>query len=272
MIPRHLIAADLDGTLYRNDGRASRRTLSVLRSLRSEGHVVVLATARSRARVVCPERHEISAHCSFLVASGGACVVDCVAYRVLFRSTLDVAVGSTALASLAGTDRSTLWLVDDRYYVSATAARNYPEKFAGHSDAWVLVEDQHLPPAKAVQTIRILGLEDDAVRRLEQALSGRAELLDLYWGGIRDTTVAPLGATKGSALQRIAALSGIDDRANIVAIGDGLNDLSMFSVAGLSVAVSNGVAEVQQAADVVVPSNELDGPADWLSGRFGLAL
>ncbi|MBM4044720.1 MAG: HAD family phosphatase [Planctomycetes bacterium] len=61
------------------------------------------------------------------------------------------------------------------------------------------------------------------------------------------------GVSKGHALTRIAELAGIHRQA-IACIGDSDNDLSMFAVAGLSIAVANATDSVLQAADVVAPS------------------
>ena len=61
-----------------------------------------------------------------------------------------------------------------------------------------------------------------------------------------------LNASKGKALLKLAKSIGIM-RKNIACIGDSDNDLSMFEIAGLSIAVANATQSVLQAADVVVP-------------------
>ena len=55
------------------------------------------------------------------------------------------------------------------------------------------------------------------------------------------------GVTKGSALQWIAAHHGIDVR-EVVAVGDWLNDVPMFQVAGRSFAMAHASDEVKAAA------------------------
>jgi len=46
-----------------------------------------------------------------------------------------------------------------------------------------------------------------------------------------------------------------------VAIGDQDNDLTMFEVAGLAVAMANAPPAVRAAADVIAPSNDEGGVA-----------
>ncbi|HJW83423.1 MAG TPA: HAD-IIB family hydrolase, partial [Anaerolineae bacterium] len=68
------------------------------------------------------------------------------------------------------------------------------------------------------------------------------------------------GVNKGTALKRLAEHLGIPLK-RIAVIGDGGNDVSMFEVAGLAVAMGNAAPEVQAAADVVAPTNDAGGVA-----------
>ena len=67
-------------------------------------------------------------------------------------------------------------------------------------------------------------------------------------------------AHKGNALRRFAEHLGftLDD---CMAVGDGLNDLSMVEAAGIGVAMSNAHPAVLAAADHVTGSNDEDGVA-----------
>ena len=47
----------------------------------------------------------------------------------------------------------------------------------------------------------------------------------------------------------------------MIAVGDGFNDLSMIQYAGLGVAMANAQEPVRQAADYITLSNEEDGVA-----------
>ena len=68
------------------------------------------------------------------------------------------------------------------------------------------------------------------------------------------------GADKGEALRAAAAEIGADPDA-VVAVGDGVNDLALFAVAGTAVAMGQAPEEVRAAAHVVVPGVEADGAA-----------
>ena len=76
------------------------------------------------------------------------------------------------------------------------------------------------------------------------------------------------GVNKGSGLVNLGRLLGIK-REEIMACGDGDNDLLMLREVGFGVAMANGVEQVKEAADYITLSNEEDGVADAIE-RFAL--
>ena len=68
------------------------------------------------------------------------------------------------------------------------------------------------------------------------------------------------GIHKGNALLQLGELLGIE-REEIMAFGDGKNDLKMLETVGVGVAMANSVPEVLEAADLVTESNDRDGVA-----------
>ena len=70
--------------------------------------------------------------------------------------------------------------------------------------------------------------------------------------------VTPHVATKGYAVKRIADVLGID-LAEVAVIGDAANDLPMFAVAGLAIAMGNGIPDVKARAHFTTASNAEDG-------------
>lgn len=69
-----------------------------------------------------------------------------------------------------------------------------------------------------------------------------------------------IDASKGSALKYLADSLGIK-RDEVIAVGDGYNDISMIKYAGLGVAMSNAPDDVKMHADYVTCSNEENGVA-----------
>ena len=75
-----------------------------------------------------------------------------------------------------------------------------------------------------------------------------------------DIEVMPLGVDKGTGLSALAAYLNLTP-AEVMAVGDGENDLAMLRYAGLSVAMGNACDAVKETARVVTESNDEDGLA-----------
>ena len=75
-----------------------------------------------------------------------------------------------------------------------------------------------------------------------------------------DIEVMPLGVDKGTGLSALAEYLNLTP-AEVMAVGDGENDLAMLRYAGLSVAMGNACDTVKKTARVVTESNDEDGLA-----------
>lgn len=112
--------------------------------------------------------------------------------------------------------------------------------------------------------VKIVGISDDlsAVTRCEAFM--RAQFGD-HVSAARSQPyyldVTHPDANKGAVVRRLSALLKIPT-AEIVTMGDMPNDVLMFEVSGLSIAMGNASAEVQRAARHVTTSNRAEGFAN----------
>ena len=70
----------------------------------------------------------------------------------------------------------------------------------------------------------------------------------------------PKGIDKAQSLNRLLERLNLSPD-DMIAFGDGYNDLSMLKLAGIGVAMANAAPEVRAEADYVTLSNEEDGVA-----------
>lgn len=106
---------------------------------------------------------------------------------------------------------------------------------------------------------------DAAIARLPAALTGRFAVLKSapFFLEVFDHR-----AGKGQSLQKLAEHLGID-RANVMAIGDQENDLTMLQYAGTSVAMGNAIDAVKAVARFETATNADEGVAKAIE-RFVL--
>jgi Cof subfamily protein (haloacid dehalogenase superfamily) len=257
MAPIRLIASDLDGTLLRNDGSISPRTLGAIRAAEAAGIAFAFVTAR-------PPRHiEELANAAGLtglaVCSNGAILYDLGRSLVMHREALapDIArelleMLRVALPELAFAADHGLHLARDRRFPAfsdeCSTAVGEIDAFLDHGLVKLLV---HHPEHEAQLLIDLVA---KAVGRLGEVS---------HAGGPTFIEVAAAGVSKATGLGRLCSHLQVDG-SEVMAFGDMPNDLPMLRFAGRAVAVANGHREVLAAAHEVTASNEEDGVAQTI--------
>lgn len=99
------------------------------------------------------------------------------------------------------------------------------------------------------------------MERAEQELSQLlADRMDVYRSAPFFIELVPKGIDKAQSLRRLLGHINLTP-ADMIAFGDGYNDLSMLHLAGMGVAMANAAPEVRADADTVTLSNDADGVA-----------
>ena len=101
---------------------------------------------------------------------------------------------------------------------------------------------------------------------LEGSLSGK---VNITLAGDDFLDVLPLGTSKGSALEELKKLSGLND-VYVVGVGDHMNDLEMLGICDFKVAPEDAVSDIIEMADLVIPPASRKGfcaLADFLLSR-----
>jgi hydroxymethylpyrimidine pyrophosphatase-like HAD family hydrolase len=118
--------------------------------------------------------------------------------------------------------------------------------------------------------IRIIYWQPDAVEFFSRFCANerrcRSDTIYRPTGQIHTLCVFGAHADKGEGLRLVLDRLAIAP-AQTLAIGDNTNDVSMFDVAGISIAMGNAVAAVQNHADAVAPSNDDEGVA-WAFQKY----
>ncbi len=109
---------------------------------------------------------------------------------------------------------------------------------------------------------RVIIRDPDATADDFVELAGRLGLhgTDYVVGWTAWLDLAPMGVSKASGLEHVAAQLGVD-ATDVLAIGDGRNDIEMLEWAGRGVAMGQAVQEVLDAADDVTATVYDDGAA-----------
>ena len=268
-----VVALDIDGTLLRwVEGQTedyetvSREVYDAVHRALDTGAHVVLASGRSphgMTRIAdLLDIHDGDQDPLWIVASNGAVVFRYPPVEVVHEETFDAA---PAVASVLEHHPEALVAVEERG-VGDRVNRHFPDgelsgamiltdldEIVGHPVSRVIIRDPNASADDFVALAEKLGLHSIGY------VVGWTAWLDL----------SPRGVHKASGLQHVADELGVD-ASDVLAIGDGRNDIEMLRWAGRGVAMGQAVEEVRAAADFVTDSVHDDGAAIELGRWFPL--
>ena len=257
-----LIATDLDDTLLNEKNELSERTLNALRAAMAAGCGVTLSSGRM-VEAMLPFAEKIGVNAPMLLYNG-ALLWNHATDEVLYANRVPyaIALGVTRLVEEAG---SYLQVYPGRgYYCSEILPRT--EKYARQIN--VPATPTHMPMAKWLEEhpgdVQKLLIIDDSP---EHADGLQARLREAFPRGAsfqkskpHYIEVMPEGVDKGASMKRLADILGVKAE-EVMAFGDGQNDVPMLTFAGAGHAMANGSAEARAAAPFSAPPNTEDGVA-----------
>ena len=277
-----ILACDLDGTLLNGKGVLTEATAAALRQAIARGVEVVFATGRRHSfawTMLAPLGLDPE---TVLISSNGA-ITRTFGGRPMDRIGLPVET-ALQLCRQLNDFRNSLVFTFDRTGPGALVVEDIAALHARLS-RWVEANLHELEavlplerafdggeePVQAMicgtlavmsEGLAVLDAPTEQAENLRKIISiHRTEY------PARDLAIVdlmPNGCSKGSALARLAEHRGVD-AAEIVAIGDNMNDAEMLAYAGRAVVMENSPAELLQMAAAngwsVAGSNESDGAA-----------
>jgi len=249
-----VVASDLDGTLLRGDLTVSERTRAAIHQAHRAGVTFVAVTGRPPRSVrSLNERLGLE---GIAICANGALVYDLDSDTVQDQTPLAAEVALWIVRGLreAAPGVAFAWEDTDGFSCEPTWGRDplTPER-AGYGDPLELI---HVPLLKVLARHPDLDF-DELAERARQIAGGEAVVT---WSTRQVVEVSAAGVTKAFALERVCARLGVAP-AEVVAIGDMPNDLTMLAWAGRGIAVANADPEVLATVDEVTASNEDDGVA-----------
>jgi hydroxymethylpyrimidine pyrophosphatase-like HAD family hydrolase len=266
-----LVALDIDGTLLKwvegvgtTYEQISSPVYDAVHRVLDAGAAVVLASGRSphgMTRTI----DQLGLHGNgddpvWVVASNGAVVFRYPPLEVVHEETFDAA---PAVAAVLQHHPSALVAVEERG-IGYRVNRPFP--------AGELTGDLTIAPVDdlvAGPVSRVIIRDPDATAEDFVALAERLGLqgTDYVVGWTAWLDLAPVGVNKASGLRLVADELGLG-AADVLAIGDGRNDIEMLQWAGRGVAMGQSIEVVREAADAVTGTVHEEGAAAELARWF----
>lgn len=264
-----LIALDLDGTTLNSSGHISNFTKETLEEAIRRGIQVVIASGRARSAL--PADILAIQGLNYAITSNGSSIFALPDFKRIYACDMapDTVDAVLAVASSCG------FTYEAFIAGKAYTAQSYfdcPTNFGVPERMNRYVRSTRIPVPDMADFIHvhrheIEGIDliiPDSVRKEEirRQLAGIPDLYitssEFYYLELAAGTVS-----KASALHALADRLKIDP-SQIIAFGDGGNDIEMLTYAGCGIAMGNASEPLKEIADDITLSNNDDGVAHYL--------
>jgi len=254
-----LVALDIDGTLLDASEHIAPTVRLAVGRARDAGAHVVLSTGRSTfglTRIV--EALELPD--GLAVASNGAVTFSYWPVEVCDTVTFDAREAVKLLLEHVPDALVAVEVVGRGYRIN----RHFPD---GEITGEMWIESVEELVSEPVTRVIIRDPSQSAEEFVELAERLGLHGTNYFVGWTAWLDLAPEGVSKASGLASVADRLGVD-RSDVLAIGDGRNDIEMLQWAGRGVAMGGAPLSVQEAADDVTSTLEDGGVAHELAHWF----
>ena len=255
-----LVALDVDGTLVDRDGLLPPQIGEAIDLVVAAGVPVVLCTGRSW-HGTRPLVDEMGLPPGPSVCSNGAVIVRYPPQEIVKAVTFDPREVISRVEEFAPGTLIAVEEIGRGYRLN----NHFP---GGDLTGEMIIEDAEQLSSRPVTRVILRDptrSEKDFITLARHlGLSGVTYFVG--WSAWLD--IAPEGVNKATALAEVALALGVS-AAEVLAFGDGRNDIEMLRWAGRGVAIGDAPAEVRQAADDVSALFADGGPVSELRRWFG---
>ena len=263
--PFRLAAIDLDGTLLGPDKNIGPENAAAVQRLRDNGVTVIIASGRRHQNSVRFQR-QLGLSGPIIACQGGL-IRDGESGNVVEAHFLPQTVTRQIISDAESNDIQPIYYHLDHLYVPA------------HNNQWIDLYEgrvgeraEILPNLQQLDGRRALKIvwygDPVSLAKIRPEMSARySEKADVFSTERENLEFMPRGITKATALAKVAAEYGVRQE-EVLAFGDGENDVPMLAWAGMGVAMAHGNHSAIKAAKRVSPP----GPPESAFARAVAAL
>ena len=262
-----LIAFDLDYTILDSGKNLSPENRYALEKAAEKGIWIVPCTGRFYEAI--PDVIRELPFVRYAITINGAVVCDAAEKKTISETAMPLERGLELLEWCSALGVAYDCYIESRGYMCASHI-DHIEDYLESEVYCGIVRSMRIPVPDLISYTAERGLPVQKVQMFTKDLSilrDSREYINSKYPDLIATSsltnnleINAAGANKGTALRTLAEHLGISAR-QIMAIGDGGNDLQMIETAGIGVAMANALPEIKKAADLTTLSCDGSGVA-----------
>ena len=268
-----VIILDIDGTLVNSNGEMMPETKTTLIKAQEKGIKVILASGRPTSGIVdLGKELRMDEFNGLFVSYNGSKIIDFKTMETLFNQPLSVHEGKAVLEHMKQfdvfpmVDKGDHMHTNDAFGTIKFKGEDFGiVKYEARGNKCLLCEHHDLAEFLDYEVNKILvaGTPEYLQEHHEEMARPFKDTLSCMFTSVFYFEYTAKGIDKAAALDTVLAPMGytVDE---MIAFGDGMNDLSMLKYVGTGVAMENAVDEVKANAQFITASNDEEGIAKAL--------
>lgn len=256
-----ILVLDIDGTVTNSKKEVTDKTLESIIKLQEAGCKVVLASGRPTPGILpVAKTLKLSEYGGFILSFNGAKIINCKTEEIIYQKVLPNEYIET-LYKEAEENQVGLITYEKNVIISARGIDEFVEKEAQINKIDIVEVDDFIDYVDFDVNKCLMTGEPAKLEQLEMEMQGKySEDLSIYRSEPFFLEIMPKNIDKAYSLEQLLKVLDMT-KEDMIAVGDGFNDLSMIEYAGLGVAMDNAQDKVKEAANYITKSNDEDGVA-----------
>lgn len=257
-----LLVLDVDGTLLNNKKEITKRTHAALLKVQQMGVHIVLASGRPTHGIMpLAEALELNHYGGFILSYNGGQIIDVQNRKLLFEKRINPEM-LPYLEQKANKNNFAIFTYHQDYILTNQPENEYVKQEA-KLNHMKLVKTDNFSETIDFYPCKCMLVSDDreALTGLEEHWKRRLNgVLDVFRSENYFLEVVPCFIDKANTLGVLLEMLSILPE-EVIALGDGVCDVTMIQLAGLGIAMGNAQDSVKICADTITASNDEDGVA-----------
>ena len=255
------LALDLDGTLMDSNKKLSEVNKEAVWKAIDKGTAVILASGRPMFGVEpVAKMIELDKRGGYILAYNGGNILDCKTGKLIYsREIPSQCISDINNAARANNVYALTYYGDRIVAESDTDEYVIKEAFCNSTDI-KKVDDLTAFVDYQVAKFLVVGVHEKLLPVQKELVDKHGDVLDIFFSEDYFLEIVPKNVAKDASLEALLEQLGLD-KSQLIACGDGMNDMSMIKFAGLGVAMENAYPKVKECADYIAASNDDNGVA-----------